>query len=263
MPRRFGMSFPANNFGTPNAEDLEARLNACGIEIVRKNAYASDINTAGQQSTTSVQGSIAAKVTTVLCVCDPIAPVFGTQAASQQQYYPEWFQTGYLLQDAEFFGRLYDQTQWSHNFGISSLPVPIARSDAAFWKAYKSEDPDTDPPVGAELIYPALLVGFSGVERAGPHLDPATYRDAMYSIDVPSTDKHTVAFSYAPDDFGGIDDAREVWWDPSGVHPADGKPGTYRNVNDGKRYRPGEWPATKPGVFDPACDAAGSCGAAP
>jgi hypothetical protein len=262
-PRRFGMSYPENGFGTPNAEDLERRLNACGIQIVRKNAYASDINTAGQQSTTSVQGSIEAKVTTVICVCDPIAPVFGTQAASQQQYYPEWFQTGYLLQDAEFFGRLYDQNQWNHNFGISTLPVPKPRTDGAFWKAYKSEDPNTDPPVGAELIYPALLVGFYGIELAGPHLDPATYRDGMYAIQVESPDKHTVAFGYGPDDFGGIDDAREVWWDPAGIHPADGKPGTYHNVNDGARYKPGEWPTTHPNVFKPECDAAGSCGAPP
>lgn len=257
--RRYGLMYPSTEPGSLNAADLERRLAGCGIRLANKSAYAPDINTAAQQATTAMQANIRAKVTTMLCACDPVAPIFATQAATAQEYFPEWFQTGYQLQDADFFGRLYDQQQWRRNFGISTLPVQGAPQDGDFWRAYKSEDPANDPPLGAQLIYPTMLVGFAGIELAGPRLNPATYRDGMYRIDIRPADRRGVAFSYSSTDFGGIDDAREVWWDPVAVGP-DGRRGTYRSVNTGRRFSPGEWPATRPNVFNPQCDAAGSCG---
>jgi hypothetical protein len=55
---------------------------------------------------------------------DPIMPIYLTKAATDQNYFPEWIITGTVLTDTTVFGRLYDQKQWAHAFGISSLPLP-------------------------------------------------------------------------------------------------------------------------------------------
>lgn len=53
-------------------------------------------------------------------------------------------------------------------------------------------------------------------------------------------------------DYQGVDDATEVWWDPEAMGPDengnDGL-GMYRYVDGGERYLPGEWPETRPAVF--------------
>ena len=54
-------------------------------------------------------------------------------------------------------------------------------------------------------------------------------------------------------DYLGVDDATEIWWDPTAPGPdeirKDGV-GMYQFVDGGKRYLPGQWP-TVDKVFDP------------
>ena len=44
-----------------------------------------------------------------------------------QDYFPEWIITGTVLTDTTAFGRLYDQEQWAHAFGLSNLPARVPR----------------------------------------------------------------------------------------------------------------------------------------
>lgn len=260
VQRRFGLAYPNGYWGVNNAKDLEQRLSGCGIQIVSETGYSSDINTAQQQSTASTQKAIRNEVTTIICVCDPIAPVFGTSAASQQQYYPEWLMTGYLLQDADKVARLYDQEQWSHAFGVSSLGAPRADEDQLWYRTYKRYEPDTEPnPASAALIFATMQVGLLGVEAAGPDYNPRTYAEGMFEIDTTSSDKHSTTFGYGPDDFGGIDDFREVWWSSQDTG-SDGNRGTYLGVNDHYRHLTGTWPASPTKVFRRECLETGSCG---
>jgi hypothetical protein len=64
-------------------------------------------------------------VTTVVFLGDPVMPIYLTKAATDQNYYPEWIITGTVLTDSTALGRNYDQTQWAHAFGISSLPLRL------------------------------------------------------------------------------------------------------------------------------------------
>ena len=208
----------------------------------------------------NTQSAIQNKVTTIICLCDPIAPVFGTTAAEQQNYHPEWLQTGYLLQDAEALARLYNQNQWAHNFGVSSLPKPVKREQSGYYTAYKSIDPNTDPnKSSAPLIYPAAQIVFAGLEGAGPKLNPQTFAEGMWKIDTASSGPTVVAFGYTPKDFGGIDDFREVWWDPNATDD-DGNTGVYQGVGGHWRWYTGKWPTSKTLVFRPECLPLGSCG---
>jgi hypothetical protein len=261
VERRYGLLFPNTDFGVPNAKDFAARVKSmCGISMAVQIGYASDINTATQQAVAATQQLIQNKVTTAICVCDPIAPVFATTAAQQQNYQPEWLMTGYLLIDAEALARLYNQNQWSHAFGVSSLPAPVKREESGYYKAYKTMDKNTEPnKSSAPLIFPAAQIVFAGLEGAGPKLNPQTFAEGMYKINTASTGPSVVAFGYSPTDFGGIDDFREVWWDPNATD-ANGDTGVYQGVGGHWRWYTGKWPTSKTLVFRRDCLALGSCG---
>lgn len=266
QPRRYGILYPTTNLdGTPSiysrvGDDLSRRLANEGVSTAARIGYALDINTAGTQATNAVQQMKAAKVTTVICLCDPFSPIFGTKAATDQGFFPEWLQTGYLLGDSDFFARQYDSQQWQHDFGVSSLPVAQKPQDTQWWKAYKSIDPNTDPPVDAPLDFYSLLLAFSGVEAAGPTLNPRTFSDGMFRIRLLSDSPSVPSFFYRTTDYGGVKDAQEVWWDPKAIGP-DGQPGHYQSVDGGHRYLLGQWPAMPTTVFDQRCLPVGSCGA--
>jgi hypothetical protein len=53
-------------------------------------------------------------------------------------------------------------------------------------------------------------------------------------------------------DYQGVDDATEIWWNPSATGPDElnhpGR-GLYEFVHGGQRYLPGGWPHTAPDVF--------------
>ena len=49
-------------------------------------------------------------------------PIYLTQAATAQGYFPEWLVSGTVLTDSTVMGRQYDQRQWAHAFGLSVLP---------------------------------------------------------------------------------------------------------------------------------------------
>ena len=57
-------------------------------------------------------------------------PIYLTKAATEQNYFPEWVITGTVLTDTTALGRLYDQKQWAHAFGLSSLPVRIPKEQS-------------------------------------------------------------------------------------------------------------------------------------
>ena len=63
----------------------------------------------------------AAGVTTIVPLVDPLYPILITPEATRQNYFPEWFIMGTGLSDTTTAGRLYDQLQWRHAFGISPL----------------------------------------------------------------------------------------------------------------------------------------------
>lgn len=264
--RRYGIVYPTTNQdGTPSiyasvGAQMRDKMVHAGIVAPVTIGYSLDYNSSQTQSTNIVQQLRSAGVTTVVCLCDPITPIFLTKAASQQGYYPEYLQTGFFYQDAYQLARLYDQAQWSHNFGVSSLPLSQNPQDTEAWKVWKSVEPSTDPPLDAELIFGQLELTFGAIELAGPRLDPKTFSDAMFSIDLRSNSPYEPTYYYSRNDYGGIKDYQEIWWDPNAMGP-DGVKGNYESVDGGYRYLPGHWPATPTRVFDPACLAPRSCGA--
>lgn len=208
----------------------------------------------------------AAGVTTIIFLGDPVMPIYLTKQATQQDYFPEWIITGTVLTDTTVLGRLYDQQQWRHAFGVSGLGARVPREQAEGYRLYKwffGEDPEARTNV--QLSYPALSLFFLGVHMAGPKLTPETFRDGLFNYPPSGGGVTTPRISFGrqglfrtPEgeemtDFVAIDDLTLIWWDvdATGIDES-GKegPGVMRYVDGGRRYLPGTVPSGEPRMFD-------------
>jgi hypothetical protein len=247
--RKLGIIVPDDGTGTilPAAQAVAKAVKECSGVDTPLFTYQSDINRATEQTNVTVAGLIDAKVTTVTCMCDPIAPVFLTQGMTRNNYYPEHFVAGMGLLDYDVLGRLYDPAQWTHAFGMSQLtePVPFEQSDAArVWKAVGNEG---QPCNSCNLLNGYMTLVGSMIQLAGPNLNPGTIEGAVIGNKYSrggwaetGGDPSIYLIRFGPEDYNAISDFREVYWDASKSSTIDGKPGAYVSINGGRRYAGGE-----------------------
>lgn len=257
QPRKFGLLYLS--LPGPDVEELrkifEEQLKAAGVDLALEVGSVDPTASAAQQ----IAQLKEAGVTTVLFSGDPLSPKNFTAEATRQNYFPEWFITGSALTDSTTFARTYDPQQWKHAFGVSQLFArgkPSVNWSYFLYKWYFGEDP---PAInGAQVIFPGPTILMSGIMAAGPILTPETFKQGLFTaqpigggLTVPQVSFGNHGF-FKTDDYNGIDDAVEIWFDPNATGPDErGKDGTgmYRYVNGGKRYLPGQWPEGEPKLF--------------
>jgi hypothetical protein len=255
--RRLGIVHTAGlHEAGPQLRDL---VEDCGGTVARVVEYAPEVEVATQQWTNTMLQLEQSGATTVVCLCDPVAPAFGTAAADAQGYFPEILSTGYGALDTYQAGQLYSQDQWRHMFGPAVVPRPAdgEPTDSDAYRAYAWQHASPDPSLAPFLsqTYTLLNLIVSGIERAGPDLDPGTFRDGLFSGGGPTSGgpadptSPTISLGpHGPSPWTAIDNLTEIWWDPE-REAANGKSGRPFYVDGGLRYDLGDWPATDPEVF--------------
>jgi hypothetical protein len=196
-------------------------------------------------------------VTTIVTVWDPLYPILITTEATNQLYFPEWMIVGTGLSDTTSAGRLYDQNQWRHAFGISPLWVTwqtVARSTGA--REYHHGRPGRPPGDEGVLvnIYRARIQTlFRGVHMAGPNLTNESFVRGLLSYPptggTPASPLVFTTRQYPTE----IKDFVEVFYAANASGPDErGKQGRgmIMKVDGGKRYKLGEWPTSAPRAFD-------------
>ena len=244
-----------------------------GTKIKSRYDYKLDIQRLPDEAAKAVVQFNAAKVTTIVLACDPLIPIFMTQSARGQEYFPEWIINSAGLTDVEQFARLWDQEeiQWSL-FGMSQLGDlgrilgPKGEGTNTYKKAF-----GTNIPPGTQTEYYATLGMFSILQATGPVLTPQNMALAFPRLPpggAPEFEVGYVAYNTDPqgrpgNDHSGVDDMREVYWlctsftgDAGGESrcaspkaKSDGKGGAYIPTYGGKRFRPGQFPKGDPPVF--------------
>lgn len=259
--RKLGIIYPTDGYGVDVGGLVRTLVTggACGNgDAVPSFTYTFDLNTMQQQAFTTAAAMKRENVTTALCVCDPIAPVFFTSAMDQQLYEPEHFIAGIVNTDYDLLARLYSQRQWQHAFGLSHLPTsePLQASEAA--KAWRDGGGQGDlPDATANAKWPLFSIMGIAFHSAGPQPTLATVRAGLFTwpgrggfIGATGDQRYPLwRFGEAPDDYTAISDVREVFWDADRPSEVDGKAGSYQPVERGRRYRLGQWPDTEPRVF--------------
>lgn len=249
------------------ADFFENELKTYGASLADRIAVTgAHVDTAGAQQEAPVVSQRLKDngITSVVFAGDPLYPIFLTQEASQDLYFPEWVITGSVLSDTTTFGRLYDQQQWSNAFGVSALAARTAEELQEPWRVWEWHHQQDGPPTAdgqySAIVYPPWWIAATGIHMAGENLTPQSFRDGLFAY--PRTGDGPVHGSssfgqglWSWDDYLRLDDMAEIWWDPSEVGESEiGTPGTgaYRYVDGGKRYRAGQWPSAEPKAFDEA-----------
>jgi hypothetical protein len=262
--RKFGLIYIEGSEGRVDPEGKRIRdamvreLGKYGVTLAAEASYLYDPGRNQQDMTTMIAKMSAAGVTTVIVVVDPLTPIIFTAEATRQNYFPEWFITGTGLSDTTTAGRLYDQRQWSHAFGISPLWVTwddVKQSEG--YREFHHGMPGMQPGDEGVLIniYRAPVQQlFIGIHMAGPKLTADTFTQGEYNY--PHTGGTAAApLVYVTRDFPTqIKDFTEVWFGANQQGKDErGEQGTgmMMKVDGGTRYEAGHWPSTDPKAFDP------------
>ncbi len=175
-----------------------------------------------------------------------------TRAATSQGYSPEWYLTSTALADTTAFARTYDQDQWKHAFGVSTLAARVDPSISGtlfLWNWYFGTPSPT--VTGGATTVPNLQTLYAVLQGMGPDVTPQNFKDALFAADATPSAVSQPSLSWGDkgfwpyDDYQGIDDATVMWWDPTATGPDEiqrNGTGMYRYVDGGKRYLPGQWP---------------------
>ena len=253
-----------------------------GVGKMDQYNYQLDLSRFADQAAQAIVQFQADGVTTVVMADDPISNIFLTQAASKQQYHPEWFQIGTALNDVDNVVRLWDSTEVNpnHLWGMSQLGstdkvIGVRSEPGRLYKRLTGKD----IVAGTDGQYWSYLGLYSALQGAGPGLTPQSFAEGMFRAIPGGAPDYPVGYtSYqdGPDgtpgghDHTGIDDAREIFWvhDPSMAANAssdsstcskssdpyynsanDGCEGTYKETYGGKRFRNGQWSTDDPPIF--------------
>ena len=248
VTRKLGIIIPEHPANVASAKHVAARVKACGGGETPIVTYASDIERAQAQAAANVSALIAAKVTTVICFGEPIAPAFRTATMTEQQYFPEHLLAGQGLLDYDKLGRLYDKQQWQHAFGLSHLnasnQAPFAQSDGP--KMWRDVGRDGLPCEACNVPASAWLLLGQMLQQAGPTLTPANVERGMFAMGDRGGWRQnrradiTLA-TFGQNDYTQISNVREVYWSNTKRSTLDGRPGTYIPMDGGRRYERGEF----------------------
>jgi ABC-type sugar transport system substrate-binding protein len=263
--RKFGLIYIVGNEGrvdqerVRNYEDFIAELAKRGIRLTAEASYIYDPGRNQQDVTSLILKMKQAGVTTVIPMVDPLYPIIITGEATRQQYYPEWLILGFGLSDTTAAGRLYDQLQWRHAFGISPLWVTWAHVNrSGGYRAFHHGMPGMRPGDEGVLIniYATYFAWLSaGIHMAGPNLTADTFAKGMYSYPRTGGDVGHPTVQFSRSSPTAVEDFIEIWWAADAQGPderSEQGTGMMMKSDGGKRYAIGQWPQADTKAFVPA-----------
>lgn len=242
-PRVFGTLAPENSWYQESVDNAEAVIREAGKQPGYRRAYVLDLGTMSDQATRIIADFKDRGITTILCGCDPIIPVFLSGVANREQYYPEFIIVGTALTDADIVGQLWNQNFASHAFGVSPLDGFVPPTQTIAYAAYKSVR-DDEPAFSVDLVYYQMYMLAIGLQMAGPDLNPQTFEAGMFAY--PPKSGPFGLWKFGPGDRTAANDVREIFWDAGAISTYNGQQGAYIGANEGARFQRGQIPAGKP-----------------
>lgn len=228
--RKFGLIHPDNPEYVAVANDLKQRLKACGV-ATKEASYSINVAQYQTEATNVMAQMRSAGVTTVLCYCDPVVPIFLANAAQSQQYKPEWVQPYWGDPQA----RQPDNGNWQGV--ITSGGQWPAQSANEAYRVFKMASGGAEPQEKYyAAAYATLMQIYMGLQSAGPTLTPQNLQRGYQSL--PPTGASTAGqwtFS-GVQAFTPQSTAEVGWFDPTYTSNFDGAAGGYRNCDAGKFF---------------------------
>lgn len=260
--RVFGLIYGKAADGTkPDLTLFRNALKSCGVTPADDVEYASAGNQSEDAST--MLKMIQANVTSVICFCE--SSTVSTrlmQAASGEQYRPEWILSTYIDNDVDNAYGQAPPDQATHVIGATFRNKWLSRENLFWYRAWRDSNPNgvVQPNEGYSLAarYSSLLLLASGIQMAGPNLTPKTFEEGLLKAQFPNPNAQGPPYYQARVGFEGgrhtmIADAAMYWFSPSERGTVDPTSfGRVCYVHEGRRYSLGAWPSEQP-AFQGAC----------
>lgn len=229
--RVFGLITPENPIYMQTGDQIQAGLSACGVKLARRASYAVDIPTYQQEATSIVAGMKAAGVTTILCGCDPLFPIFAANAADAEHYYPEWAGLGF----GDPLARLPSSDQMKD--AISTDGTQPAADATEAYTAFQKADPGGKP---AEIYFPLpyeiLLYLFDALQGAGPDLTPSSFQRAVFSMPASLPNGDFGPWQSGVNKYAPFTATQVGWWDPNAISKYDNMKGAWQSCEGGQYF---------------------------
>jgi hypothetical protein len=281
--RKFGIYLAPYTNDDPVArrsalDPLVDRLKQCGANVpdsqIVINPVVENPSAPGQavdpaSANNAVSQMKAAGVSSIFCLCATFPFGALTRAASTNAYHPEWITSTFGNLDQVVIQELAaappDQSR--NQFGLTFVPRQINPLLEPFNAAFAEGDPTIGPKTASTdysnftQVYRPLLMLASGLQMAGPHLTPQTFRDGLRKAAFPNpvTRIHAGAVGVSKNGWTFTQDAAEWWWDNDAKGPytddsSQGK-GAICYLDGGIRRRD-SWPHQAARIFTgpAACD---------
>lgn len=242
-PRKFATLAPENSWYQESVQNAEAIISKSGQKPGFNRKYVLDLATMSDQATGIIAQMKDQNITTLVCGCDPILPVFLSGVANREKYFPEFIIVGTALTDADIVAQLWRPEFSAHAFGVSPLEPFVPPTKTIAYAAYKDVRND-EPAFSVDLIYYQMYMLAIGVQGAGPTLNPATFEAGMFNY--PPKVGPFGLWKFGKGDRTAANDVREIFFDPNATSTYNGKKGAYIGTSD-QRWEPGKIPAGKPG----------------
>lgn len=265
QPRRLGVisTNDADNQATVNNVLVPALRADCGDKVWHTYFYAQDINTAALQVSETMQAMNTSQnpASTILCLCDPVAPQFLYDGEASNNYWPENVIASDQGMDIDTVARDYEgqdcapnpqqpgkqECEFDNAFGLSpggSMEPQSNDEGLRLWRAAGgSGNPPLDTNSNASTWALQYMMWASLIEAAGPNLTPMNMRQGALSLGrVGGGSTGNPLLGFAPGDWQWIQDARVVYWNKHAASSYDGKLGTYLQI-EGTRFNLGQFPA--------------------
>lgn len=260
--RKFGLLFqnPRDSqrgpFLSQLAEELQVQVRrACGMTFDFVRMFSQN----GDQEAGQIMATMKSRdITTLVCYCiaqqtELQIPKFQA-TASGIQYYPEWYWDSTAAMDHALWQKEYGNP--SHqSFGSSYLWRQPAFNQSYAYRAFQEQEPGQIPNLRFNFeMYHTFLSLFSGIQAAGPILNPESVEAGMFTFtwdrrDDPFVPTGGYGFR-GPSPYTFIHSAMAWWYDPNGVPPGKNDPsGCIRVVNRGLRSFGPDWPAGDADLF--------------
>jgi hypothetical protein len=218
--------------------------------------YEQNVSTAAQQSQagTAVMNSPQNPATSVLCLCDPVAPQFSYNGATNNNYWPEVLFATNQSMDTDNTGQTYMQNlacpqpnrgcAFDGALGLGQGDMDVAPEQKSGVKVFQSSSKEALPvtPLVLQLFWDAYNMFGSLVQATGPELTPA--RMAAAAPTLGSRGGGTTGHArraFEGGDLSWTRDVRLIFWDKDKKSPYNGKAGSYEMAG-GKRFDLGQFP---------------------
>jgi hypothetical protein len=230
QPRKVAIIAPSDPWYQSAAQEAVQEAQAAGHPISDNISYQLNLSTLSSQASNVISQLQNDGITTVVCGCDPVFPVYLTSRAAEQGYTPEWVVAGVALTDQDIVGQLFDQSEWSHAFGVSFNGATVPKDDTFGYAAYKSIDPGSEPPNAVDLIYAQMYEMAIGIQMAGPNLTAQSFENGMRAYPGSQAGASNALYgtwAFPSGHYTPQMDWSFIYWDPTKTSAYDDKVGAY------------------------------------